>query len=154
MNIRSFWKAVQQLLSAAMPNRVIGLTLQHNPILPLIARWTQPMPHGFFAAEPLQSYVARRPRQSFVRIGDLYSNRRSFMKSAFYRRYMASKMREWRRSLFLERPETRLCDRNPAYRGPGRSVAGGGEVASPSLPPISRCPSQARVARTPTISAD
>jgi DNA-binding CsgD family transcriptional regulator len=91
MNIRSFWKAVQQLLSAAMPNRVIGLTLQHNPILPLIARWTQPMPKGFFAAEPLQSYVARRPRQKFVRIGDLFSNRHSFIKSAFYRRYMAPK---------------------------------------------------------------
>ena len=89
MNIRSFWKAVQQLLSAAVPNRVIGLTLQHNPILPLIARWTQPMPQGFFAAEPLQSYVARRPCQKFVRIGDLFSNRRSFIKSAFYRRYMA-----------------------------------------------------------------
>jgi len=89
MDVRSFWKAVQQLLSAAVPNRVIGLTLQHTPILPLIARWTQPMPQGFFAAEPLQSYVARRPRQKFVRIGALFSNRRSFMKSAFYRRYMA-----------------------------------------------------------------
>jgi len=89
MDVRSFWKAVQQLLSAAVPNRVIGLTLQHTPILPLIARWTQPMPQGFFAAEPLQSYVARRPREKFVRIGALFSNRRSFMKSAFYRRYMA-----------------------------------------------------------------
>ncbi len=89
MNVNSFWKAVQQVLSAAIRNRVIGLTLQHNPILPLIARWTQPMPQGFFAAEPLQSYVATRPRQKFVRIGDLFPNRRSFIKSAFYRRYMA-----------------------------------------------------------------
>jgi DNA-binding CsgD family transcriptional regulator len=89
MNVDSFWKAVQQVLSAAMPNRVIGLTLQHTPILPLIARWTQRMPQGFFAAEPLQSYVVRRPRQKFVRIRDLFSNRRSFIKSAFYRRYMA-----------------------------------------------------------------
>jgi len=89
MDIRSFWKAVQRLLSAAVPNRVIGLTLQHTPILPLIARWTQPMPRGFFAAEPLQSYVAKRPRQKFVRIGDLFSNRHSFIKSAFYRRYIA-----------------------------------------------------------------
>jgi hypothetical protein len=89
MDVNSFWKAVQQVLSAAMPNRVIGLTLQHTPILPLIARWTQPMPQGFFAAEPLQSYVVRRPRQKFVRIRDLFSNRRSFLKSAFYRHYMA-----------------------------------------------------------------
>ena len=88
MDVNSFWKAVQQVLSAAIPNRVIGLTLQHNPILPLIARWTQAMPPGFFAAEPLQSYVVRRPRQKFVRIRDLFSNRRSFIKSAFYGRYM------------------------------------------------------------------
>ena len=58
----------------------------------------------------------------------------------------ASKMRERRRSLFLERPETRLCDCNPAHGGPGRSVAGGDEVAPAALPPVSDRPSQARVA--------
>lgn len=88
MNVRSFWRAVQQLLSAAMPNRVIGLTLQHNPVLPMIARWTKPMPKGFFAAEPFQTFVARRPHEKFVRFGKLFRNRTSFMKSAFYRRYM------------------------------------------------------------------
>jgi DNA-binding CsgD family transcriptional regulator len=89
MNLGSFWKAIQQLLAAAMPNRLIGLMLQPNPILPMIARWTLPMPDGFFAAEPLKSYVAAQPRQRFVRISDLFSNRSSLMKSAFYRRYMA-----------------------------------------------------------------
>jgi DNA-binding CsgD family transcriptional regulator len=89
MNVRSFWKSVQQLLSAAMPNGMIGLTLQHNPVLPMIGRWTRPMPKGIFAAEPLQSYVARRPRKKFVRFGDLFRNRSSFMKSAFCRRYIA-----------------------------------------------------------------
>ena len=89
MNVRSFWKAVQQLLSAAMPNRVIGLTLQHNPILPLIARWTHPMPQGFFAADPLKSYAARPPRKKFVRLSDLFRNRSSFVRSGLYRRYIA-----------------------------------------------------------------
>ena len=89
MNLGSFWKAIQQLLAAAMPNRLIGLMLQPNPILPMIARWTLPMPDGFFAAEPLKSYIAAQPRQRFVRISDLFSNRSSLMKSAFYRRYMA-----------------------------------------------------------------
>ena len=88
MNVDSFWKAVQQLLSAAIPNRLIGLTLQHNPILPMIARWTLPMP-GFFAAEPLKSYIAGKPRKRFVRINDVFSNRSSLMKSTFYRRYLA-----------------------------------------------------------------
>jgi DNA-binding CsgD family transcriptional regulator len=89
MNIGSFWKAIQQLLAAAIPNRLIGLMLQPNPILPMITRWTLPMPDGFFTAEPLQSYSAAKPRQRFVRISDLFSNRSSLMKSAFYRRYMA-----------------------------------------------------------------
>ena len=89
MNLGSFWKAIQQLLAAAIPNRLIGLMLQPNPILPMIARWTLPMPDGFFAAEPLKSYIAAQPRQRFVRISDLFSNRSSLMKSGFYRRYMA-----------------------------------------------------------------
>ena len=89
MDVGSFWKAIQQLLAAAIPNRLIGLMLQPNPILPMIARWTLPMPDGFFAAEPLKSYIAAQQRQRFVRISDLFSNRSSLMKSAFYRRYMA-----------------------------------------------------------------
>jgi DNA-binding CsgD family transcriptional regulator len=89
MNLRSFWEAVQHLLAAAIPNRLIGFMLQPNPILPMIARWTLPMPDGFFAAEPLKSYIAAQPHHRFVRISDLFSNRSSLIKSAFYRRYMA-----------------------------------------------------------------
>jgi DNA-binding CsgD family transcriptional regulator len=89
MNVSSFWRAVQQLLSAVIPNRLTGMTLQHNPVLPMIVRWTLPMPDGFFAAEPLKGYIAGRPRKRFVRIGDCFSNRSSLIKSAFYRRYMA-----------------------------------------------------------------
>jgi DNA-binding CsgD family transcriptional regulator len=89
MNVGSFWRAIQQLLSVAMPNRLIGLMLQPNPILPMIARWTAPMRDGFFTAEPLKSYIARQPGDRFVRISDLFSDRSSLVKSAFYRRYMA-----------------------------------------------------------------
>src|SRR5436853_7503530 len=89
MSVDAFWKAAQQLLAATVPNRFVGFTLQHNPILPPLARWTLPMPDGFFAAEPLKSYIAAQRRKKIVRIGDLFSNRRSFMKSRFYRRYMA-----------------------------------------------------------------
>jgi DNA-binding CsgD family transcriptional regulator len=89
MNVDSFWKAIQRLLSAAIPNRLIGLTLQHNPILPMITRWTLPMPDGFFNAAPLKGYIAGRPRNRFVGISDVFANRSSLMKSALYRRYMA-----------------------------------------------------------------
>jgi hypothetical protein len=89
MNVDTFWKAAQELLAAAIPNRVIGFTLQHNPILPPFARWTLPMPDDFFAAEPLKSYVAAERRKKVVRISNLFCNRRSFVKSRLYRRYMA-----------------------------------------------------------------
>jgi DNA-binding CsgD family transcriptional regulator len=89
MDVSSFWKAIQQLLATAIPNRLVGLMLQPNPTLPMIARWTSPMPDGFFAAEPLKNHIAAQPRQRFVRISDLFSNRSSLMKSTFYRRYMA-----------------------------------------------------------------
>src|SRR5436190_14429813 len=109
MNVRSFWRSVQQLLSAAMPNRVIGLTLQHNPVLPMIARWTQPMPKGFFAAEPLQSCVARRARKKIVRFGNLFRNRNSFMKSALYRRYIAPQKCAHAAGLFFWKDQRLVC---------------------------------------------
>jgi len=33
-NIDSFWKAARRLLSAAIPNHLIRLTFQHNPVCP------------------------------------------------------------------------------------------------------------------------
>jgi hypothetical protein len=89
MNVDAFWKAAQQLLTAAIPNRLIGFMLQHNPISPPFARWTLPMPDGFFAAEPRKSFIATQRPKKIVRISDLFSNRRSFMKSRLYRRYVA-----------------------------------------------------------------
>jgi DNA-binding CsgD family transcriptional regulator len=109
MNVGSFWKAIQQLLSAAMPNRLIGLMLQPNPILPMIARWTGPMRDRFFAAEPLKSYIAGQPRQKFVPISDLFSNRTSLMKSAFYRRYMAPQKCAHGVSLFFWKDQRLIC---------------------------------------------
>jgi len=109
MNLGSFWKAIQQLLSVAIPNRLIGLMLQPNPILPMIARWTSPMRDGFFAADPLKSYIAARPRHRFVRITDLFSNRNSLIKSAFYRRYMAPQKCAHGVCLFFWKDQRLIC---------------------------------------------
>src|SRR2546430_11588435 len=109
MNLGSFWKAIQQLLSVAIPNRLIGLMLQPNPILPMIARWTSPMRDGFFAADPLKSYIAARPRHRFVRITDLFSNRNSLIKSAFYRRYMAPQECAHGVCLFFWKDQRLIC---------------------------------------------
>ena len=89
MDINSFWRAVQKVLSVAVPNSVVGLTFRRNPTLPVIARWTRPVPKGFFAVEPLKSYLARPERKKFVRLRNLFSNRSSFLRSVLYRRYMA-----------------------------------------------------------------
>src|SRR5437762_9386176 len=109
MNVGSFWKAIQQLLAAAIPNRLIGLMLQPNPILPMIARWTLPMPDGFFTGEPLENYIARRPRHRFVRISGLFSNRSSLIKSAFYRRYMAPQRCAHVVCIFFWKNQRRIC---------------------------------------------
>jgi DNA-binding CsgD family transcriptional regulator len=109
MNIGSFWKAIQQLLAAAMPHRVIGLMLQPNPILPMIARWTLPMPDGFFTTEPLKSYIAGQPRQKLVPISDLFSNRTSLIKSTFYRRYMAPQKCAHGVGLLFRRGQRLIC---------------------------------------------
>lgn len=109
MDVGSFWKATQRLLSTAIPNRVIGLALQHKPILPMIVRWTSPMPDGFFTAAPLENYIAGRPRHRFVRIGGLFSNRSSLIKSAFYRRYMAPQRCLHVVCIFFWKNRRRIC---------------------------------------------
>src|SRR5213076_2328322 len=88
-NINSFSKAAQQLLSVTIPNRLIRLSLQHNPVLPTIVRPARSLSEDFFAAEPLKSYIAGRPRKKLVRISDLFSSRSRLLKSTLYRRYMA-----------------------------------------------------------------
>ena len=109
MNVGSFWKAIQQLLTAAIPNRLIGLMLQPNPILPMITRWTLRMPDEFFTAEPLENYIAAQQRQRFVRISDLFSNRSSLMKSGFYRRYMVPQKCAYGVCLFFWKSQRLIC---------------------------------------------
>src|SRR5207249_8116084 len=83
-NIDSFWKAARRLLSAAIPNHLIRVTFQHNPVLPKIVRKTRPPPNGLFAAEPLGSHLAGRLRKKFVPISDLSSDRSRLTKSVLY----------------------------------------------------------------------
>src|SRR5437762_6664793 len=109
MNVGAFWRAVHQLLAAAIPNRLIGIALQQNPVLPMIVRWTRPMPDGFFTAEPLKNYIAGRPRHRFVRISHLFSNRSSLIKSAFHRRYMARQRCLYVVCLFFWRNQRPIC---------------------------------------------
>ena len=88
-DIDSFWNAVQQVIAAALPSCFIGLTLQHNPILPRIIRSTAKVPGGFFPIAPFEAYLATHPRSRLVLASDVFPDERGLKKSLFYRNYMA-----------------------------------------------------------------
>lgn len=109
MDLDSFWKATRQLLSSAVPNQVLGLTLQHNPVSSLVARWTLPISDGFFATQPLKRLVSAPSRKKIVRIADLFSNRRVFARSTFFRRYLATQNCEDAVCLLFWQRERLIC---------------------------------------------
>jgi DNA-binding CsgD family transcriptional regulator len=87
-DVRSFWKAVLQLLSGSIPNHSVGWSLQQSPGVAAIWRWTLRMPGDFFAEEPLRSYGMRARRKKLVRLADLFDDHDSFEKSVLFRSYM------------------------------------------------------------------
>ena len=88
-DIDSFWKAVQQVIEAALPTCFIGLTLQHTPILPRIVRWTRKIPGGFFQIGPFETYFTTHPCRKLVLASDVFADERRLKKSLFYQNYMA-----------------------------------------------------------------
>src|SRR6202043_1198407 len=89
LNFEALWNAIQRVINASISDSVIGLTLQHNPVFPLISKWTRPIRDGFFNAEPLQNYFRAHPRGRFVRMTDLFPGQRALRASDFYRKCMA-----------------------------------------------------------------
>jgi DNA-binding CsgD family transcriptional regulator len=84
-DVESFWKAVQNVIQAALPTCYIGLTLQHSPILPRIAKSTEKLPGSFFPIMPIQKYFRAHPHRNIVFINDFFSDDRHFRRSSFYR---------------------------------------------------------------------
>lgn len=109
MDVNSFWRAVQQLLSVATPNCVVGLTFRRNPALPIIARWTRPMPDDFFAVEPLRGYLARSAPKKLVRLDNLFANRSTFIRSVLYRRFISSQECTHGLCLFFWKRQRLVC---------------------------------------------
>src|SRR5437773_4322125 len=58
-NADSFWDAVQDVIEAALPTCFIGLTLQHNPISPRIAKSTQKLTDSFFPVTAIEKHFNR-----------------------------------------------------------------------------------------------
>jgi len=84
-DIDSLWKAIQQTIDALLPACFIGLTLQHNPILPRVVRSTKTMSDSFFPITPIENYFAVNPGRRLVLASDVFPNERRLMKSMFYR---------------------------------------------------------------------
>ena len=81
LDLTSFWKAVQGVINVALPGSLLGLTLQHNPVMPMIAKWSHSIPDGHFNSTLLQDYLQAHPRRRFVRSTDIFPNMEKLEKS-------------------------------------------------------------------------
>jgi DNA-binding CsgD family transcriptional regulator len=109
MDVKSFWKAVQRLLSASIPNHSVGLLLQQNPTVPVTVKWTRSMPDDFFGANALKGCAVQSPRKRLVRLNDLFRTRSSFVRSGFYRRYMAPQKCAHGMAFFFWKRQRLIC---------------------------------------------
>jgi DNA-binding CsgD family transcriptional regulator len=109
IHVESFWKAARRVIEAAIPDSFMGLTLQHNPIFPLIAKWSRPIPDGLFDFRPLEAYLREHPHSKFVRASDVFPDRRKLMKSDFYRQYMAPQKCSYATGLFFWKQQRLIC---------------------------------------------
>jgi len=88
VDVESFWEAVQQVIAGSFAFRNLGMTLQHNPIRPMTAKWLHSIPDRPIEAEPLEAFLSAHPRSKIVRDSDVFPDRANLLKSAFYRDYM------------------------------------------------------------------
>ena len=84
-DVDSFWKAVQNVIQAALPSCFIGLTLQHSPFLPRITKSTEKLAASFFPIMAVKKYFSTHPHRNIVFINDFFSDERHFRRSSFYR---------------------------------------------------------------------
>ena len=105
VDVKSFWKSVQRLFSASIANHSIGLLLRQDPNVPAIAKWTRSMPEDFFAAEPLNRCTTQSRRRKLLRLSSLFRSRGGFVKSSFYRHYMAAHRCDYGVTLFFYNAE-------------------------------------------------
>ncbi len=85
IDVDSFWKAVQNVIQAAIPSCFIGLTLQHSPILPRITKSTEKLAASFFPITAVKKYFSAHPPRNILVLNDFFSDERHFRRSSFYR---------------------------------------------------------------------
>ena len=109
LDLTSFWKAIQGVIDVALPGSFLGLTLQHNPIMPMIAKWSRSIPDGNFNSTLLQDYLRAHPRCRFVRSTDIFLNMEKLEKSDFFQQYMEPQKRRYAIGLFFWRGQRLIC---------------------------------------------
>lgn len=67
------------------------------------------MPDAFFAAEALKRCATQPRRKRLLRLNDLFRNRSSFLRSSFYRRYMAPQKCAYGVTLFFWKQDRLIC---------------------------------------------
>jgi DNA-binding CsgD family transcriptional regulator len=77
--------------------------------MPVIAKWTRSRPDDLFAAQALKRCANQPRRKKLVRLHDLFRNRSSFVKSGFYRRYMAPQKCAYGVTLFFWKQQRVIC---------------------------------------------
>jgi DNA-binding CsgD family transcriptional regulator len=67
------------------------------------------MPEDFFAAEPLNRCTTQSRRRKLLRLSSLFRSRGGFVKSSFYRHYMAAHKCDYGVTLFFWKHERLIC---------------------------------------------
>jgi DNA-binding CsgD family transcriptional regulator len=67
------------------------------------------MPEEFFAAEPLNRFATQSRRRKLLRLNSLFSSRSNFVRSSFYRRYMAPYNCDFGVSLCFWKKQKLIC---------------------------------------------
>src|SRR5262249_1098757 len=109
MDVKSFWKSVHRLVSASIANHSVGLLLQQDANVPVIAKWTRSIPEDFFAAELLNRCATQSRRRKLLRLNGLFRSRSGFLRSSFYRRYMAPNKCDHGVMLFFWKQQKLIC---------------------------------------------
>jgi FixJ family two-component response regulator len=101
VDVDSFWKAIPGAVANVFPFCNLGMTQQHTPVRPMIAKWLHPVPDGPFNSELLEEFFRAHPRSKFVSDTDVFPNRADLLKSTFYRHYMKPQECEHALGLFF-----------------------------------------------------
>ena len=83
VDVKCFWKSVQRLISASVTNHAIGVLLQQNSNVPVIAKWTRGMPEEFLA-ESLNRCATQSQRRKLLPLNGFFRSRNG----SIYRRDM------------------------------------------------------------------